>query len=60
MAKQVKRPTPKEQGAAQRAVVASALPWMLGIPGQVRLSAREQQPRPPAFVPPKGKLGRGR
>jgi hypothetical protein len=46
----------------QRALIGNALPGLfLGMmPGQVRLSAREQQPRPPAFVPPKGKRGRGR
>jgi hypothetical protein len=41
----VKGRTPKPT-PGQRAIV-SALPWMLGLPGQVRLSAREQQPRPP-------------
>jgi hypothetical protein len=62
MAKQVKRPTPKEQGVlgrGERAAVASALPWMLGLPAQVRLSAREQQPRPPAVKGGK-RGGRGR
>jgi hypothetical protein len=53
----VRTPVPKR---TQQAIV-SALPWMLGMPGQLRLSAREQQPRPPAFIPPKGKKGgRGR
>jgi hypothetical protein len=57
MAKQRKQPT---LSAAQekRAIVGTALGAMLGrgllgMPGQVRLAAREQQPRP--FVPPKGK-----
>jgi hypothetical protein len=27
----------------------------LGLPAQVRLSSREQQPRPPAIVPKKGR-----
>jgi hypothetical protein len=55
-------PTPKRKpvpGPAQREFIASALPWVLGLPGQVRLSAREQRP-PPPFVPPKGKGRKGR
>jgi hypothetical protein len=45
---------PNKPKRTQQAIV-SALPWMLGMPGQVRLSARE--PKPPAFIPPKGKKG---
>jgi hypothetical protein len=50
-------------GKAQRALIAGALPWALGIPnlpGQVRLSAREQQNRPAPFVPNAPKKGRGK
>jgi hypothetical protein len=39
----------KPTGETQRVIV-SALPWMLGLPGQVRLSAREQQPKPPVIA----------
>jgi hypothetical protein len=48
MAKKAKPMPPKEVK-----LLRNALPWMLGMPGQVRLSAREQQ-RPTAFIPPKG------
>jgi hypothetical protein len=43
-----------------KTVLTGGIGMMLGIPGlpaQIRDSARERQPRPPAFVP-KGKRGR--
>jgi len=56
-----KKPQPKpaaQLGKAERALIAGALPWTLGVmPAQVRLSAREQQNRPAPFVP-KGKRGK--
>jgi hypothetical protein len=55
MAKKAK--LPKEKGRAGL----GPLGMMFGMmPGQVRLASREQQPRPPAYVAPKGKRGRGR
>jgi hypothetical protein len=63
MPKKPTRPTPAAKQPTlgeQRALLGPFGP-LLGMPGQVRLSAREQQPRPPAFIPPKGKRGgRGR
>jgi hypothetical protein len=53
MAKKAKAPPVATRG--ERALISAALPGLFGIgmPGQVRLASREQQPpRPPA---PKGK-----
>jgi hypothetical protein len=58
-----KKPTPvaKKGNPLKAAQAIGPIGAMLGMmPGQVRLSAREQQPRPPAFIPRKGKRGRGR
>jgi hypothetical protein len=52
MAKNAKRVAKPRVGAAG---LFGAL--LGGLPAQVRLAAREQQQRPPAFVP-KGKRGR--
>jgi hypothetical protein len=58
MAKKPKPPGANLGGRTQRALITSALPWML-MPGQVRLSAREQQPRPPVIaVGKRNKRGR--
>jgi hypothetical protein len=56
-----RQPMPKEQGR-ELAKAMGPLGMMFGMmPAQVRLASREQQPRPSAFVPPKGKRGgRGR
>jgi hypothetical protein len=42
----VKGRAPKPTSQTQQAI-ASALPWMLGLPAQLRLSAREAKPVPP-------------
>jgi hypothetical protein len=55
-AKRVAKPPAKPRvGAMSPAGLFSAM--LGGLPAQVRLAAREQQQRPPAFVP-KGKRGR--
>jgi hypothetical protein len=57
------REVAKRAGNPLAAQALGPLGALLGVmPGQVRLSAREQQPRPSAFIPPKGNRrgGRGR
>jgi hypothetical protein len=62
MAKKVRQPVEAKRGGGTLAAQAlGPLGMMFGMmPGQVRLASREQQPRPPAYVAPKGKRGRGR
>jgi hypothetical protein len=56
MAKKAKPMAKPRLGAMSPAGLFGAL--LGGLPAQVRLAAREQQQRPPAFVPPKKKRGR--
>jgi hypothetical protein len=58
----VKQPTLRDKRAGnplKTAQVLGPMGVMMGLPAQVRLSAREQQPRPPVIAVGK-KRGRGR
>jgi hypothetical protein len=54
MAKQPTRPPKGNPGKTAEALFSAMLPaTLMGLPPQIRLSAREA--KPPAFVPPKSK-----
>jgi hypothetical protein len=63
MPKQPKQPTPRprqgELGPTQRQFLKAGILSVLGLPGQVRLASREQQPRPPVIAVGKKRRGRG-